>query len=444
MAPFSCRTVISPSTSSFFFFFSRNQKRPFQSWMPRKPILNIIPINATFSGAGSSDMFAVSDAVCKDETTSFGFKNLMETFWVDVQEAEERPLKLKLISEPLSTASSRLQNVAIRVELRNGCVGWGEAAATPATSAEAALAKAKEACEFLRRSSPLTLNLVLEEIGYILHGQEYASFRAGVEMALIDAVANSIDVPLWRLFGGVSNSLTTSRTIPMVSPAKSSELASKYYGKGFNTIRFEMGLNLHAELEVMKAVQIAQPHCLFILDANGKYTSEEAIMVLEKLHEMGISPVLFEQPVHKDDWNGLAYVGNVARDKYGIHVGADESCQTMNDVQRVVKENVVDFINIKLAKFGVLDTLQVIEVARKSGLNLVIDSMVATRLATGFAGHLACGLGCFKYVNLDGPLMLSDDPVFGGYEVSGAVYKFTNGRGLGGFLKQDKISHNSK
>ena len=32
-------------------------------------------------------------------------------------------------------------------------------------------------------------------------------------MALIDAVANSIDVPLWRLFGGVSNTLSTAATV---------------------------------------------------------------------------------------------------------------------------------------------------------------------------------------------------------------------------------------
>ncbi|KAM6546431.1 hypothetical protein CsatB_027167 [Cannabis sativa] len=434
MAAFRYCTVISPSTS---FFCSGNQKRAFQfqSWTPRKPILNVN--KASFSGtAGSSELVAVPDLVCnKDESSSFGFKNLMETFWVDVQEAEERPLRLKLITEPAETvSSSQLQNMAIRIELRNGCVGWGEASATPATSAEAALAKV---CEFLRRSPPLTLNLVLQQIGSILHGQEYASLRAGVEMALIDAVANSIDVPLWRLFGGVSNRLTTSITIPIVSPARASQLASKYYGQGFNTIRFDMGLNINAELEVIKAVKLAQPQCLFILDANGKYTSEEAVMVLEKLHGMGISPVLFEQPVHKDDWNGLAYVRNVARDKYGIHVGADESCQSMNDVKRVIQDKLVDFINIKLAKFGVLETLEVIDVARKSGLNLVIDSMVETRIATGFAGHLTCGLGCFKYVNLDRPLMLSEDPVFGGYEVSGAVYKFTNARGLGGFLKHE-------
>lgn len=32
-------------------------------------------------------------------------------------------------------------------------------------------------------------------------------------MALIDAVANSINVPLWRLFGGVTSTLTTGITV---------------------------------------------------------------------------------------------------------------------------------------------------------------------------------------------------------------------------------------
>ena len=112
--------------------------------------------------------------------------------------------------------------------------------------------------------------------------------------------------------------------------------------------------------------------------------------------EMAVTPILFEQPVHRDDWNGLANVCGIAREKYGIHVSADESCQSLADVQKVVHDDIVDFVNIKLAKFGVLGCLQAIEIARQSGLSLVIDSMVETRLASGFAGHLACGLGCFK------------------------------------------------
>lgn len=37
--------------------------------------------------------------------------------------------------------------------------------------------------------------------------------RAAVEMALIDAVAKSVSMPLWRLFGGVSNTITTDITV---------------------------------------------------------------------------------------------------------------------------------------------------------------------------------------------------------------------------------------
>lgn len=41
----------------------------------------------------------------------------------------------------------------------------------------------------------------------------YLKVRAGLEMALIDAVASDIGVPLWRLFGGVSNTITTDITV---------------------------------------------------------------------------------------------------------------------------------------------------------------------------------------------------------------------------------------
>lgn len=32
-------------------------------------------------------------------------------------------------------------------------------------------------------------------------------------MALIDAAANRVGIPLWRLFGGVSNTITTDITV---------------------------------------------------------------------------------------------------------------------------------------------------------------------------------------------------------------------------------------
>ncbi|KAI4324668.1 hypothetical protein MLD38_030135 [Melastoma candidum] len=375
------------------------------------------------------------------------FPTLLDTFLVHIHKAETRPLDVPLIS-PFTIANSRLDgvsNVAIRVELRNGCVGWGEAPVLPGVTAEdqdGALAKGKEACEVFMgcttdNKGGMTLGMVLEEVGRVLPGHRFASVRAGFEMALIDAAANSIRAPLYELFGGVLNAITTDITIPIVSPAEAAELASKYRKQQFKTLKLKVGKNLHTDIEVLQAIRAVHPDCSFILDANEGYKSSEAIEVLDKLNAMGVTPILFEQPVHRDDWEGLGHVTRMARDKYGVSVAADESCRGVDDVERIIEGSLANVINIKLAKLGVMGALKIIERVRASNLDLMIGGMVETRLAMGFAGHLAAGFGCFKFIDLDTPLLLAEDPVYGGYEVSGANYKFTNARGHGGFLHWD-------
>ncbi|KAH7528709.1 hypothetical protein FEM48_Zijuj05G0101100 [Ziziphus jujuba var. spinosa] len=412
---------------------------------PNHALLHCSALNPLHNSNKSRPISGLSIKMVLATPTSLGFKNLMETITVNVQRAENRPLNVPLIA-PFTIATSRLEkveNVAIRIELNNGCVGWGEAPILPFVTAEdqpTAMVKASEACEFLRRSPEMTLGSVLGEIGGILPGHEFASVRAGVEMALIDAVANSIGVPLWRLFGGASNTITTDITIPIVTPAEAAALALEYCKQGFGALKLKVGKNLNADIEVLKAIRLVHPDCMFILDANEGYKPKEAVEVLEKLHGMGVTPVLFEQPVHRDDWEGLGYVSHIARDKYGVSVAADESCRSIADVKKIVEGNLVDVLNIKLAKVGVVGALEIIEVAKASGLKLMIGGMVETRLAMGFAGQLAAGFGCFKFIDLDTPLLLSEDPVFGGYEVNGAVYKFKNARGHGGFLHWDDLA----
>ncbi|CAN6445946.1 unnamed protein product [Victoria cruziana] len=388
--------------------------------------------NASSSSSRNPHKFS-SVIVCRSTTsaTGFGFQSLRETFTVDVKQAEGRALDVPLIS-PFTIASSNLvkaENVAIRVELSNGSVGWGEAPILPSVTAEdqtLALEKAKGACDFLKNAHPKTLDYLLSEINQLLPGHAFASVRAGVEMALIDAVANSVRVPLWRLFGGASNSLTTDITIPIVLPAEAATLAAKYAKQGFKTLKLKVGKNLNADIEVLRAIKVAHPDCSFILDANEGYTVGEAIEVLEKLNELGVAPMLFEQPVHRDDWDGLGHVSKVAKEKYGVSVAADESCRSILDVKTIIYGNLADVINIKIAKFGVIGALEIIEAAKGAGLALMIGGMVETRLAMGFSGHLAAGLGCFKFVDLDTPLLLAEDPVIGGYDgniLSGLIYQ---------------------
>ncbi|KAL0743470.1 hypothetical protein Bca4012_084983 [Brassica carinata] len=387
-------------------------------------------------------------------SSSSGFKTLTENFTVKVHKAENRELNVPLLS-PFTIASSRLDsvgNVAIRIELSGGgcVVGWGEAPILPSVTAEdqpTAMVKAREACEFLKELPEMKLGHVLEKIGGILPGHRFASIvvndlkvRAGVEMAVIDAAAKSVGVPLWKLFVPFHFFLSVClmvelEIIPIVSPAEASKLATKYREEGFKTLKLKVGKNLKADIEVLQAIREVHPTCSFILDANEGYKTEEAVEVLEKLHEMKVTPVLFEQPVHRDNWEGLRRVTRVAKDRFGVSVAADESCRDLTDLKKIIKDDVVDVVNIKLAKSGILEALEVIELARSSGIELMIGGMVETRLAMGFSGHLAAGIGCFRFIDLDTPLLLTSDPVQGGYKASGAVYEFTDEGGHGGYLQ---------
>ncbi|CAA7051365.1 unnamed protein product [Microthlaspi erraticum] len=300
-----------------------------------------------------------------------GFKTLTENLTVRVQRAENRELNVPLLS-PFTIASSRLdsvRNVAIRIELSGGSVGWGETPILPSVTAEnqqTAMVKAREACEFLRELPEMKLGDVLQEIGEFLPGHRFASVRAGMEMAMVDAAARAEE--------------------------------------GFETLKLKVGKNLKADIEVLQAIREVHPTCSFVLDANEGYQTEEAVQVLQKLH-------------------GLSHVTRIAKDRFGVSVAADESCRDLSDLKRIINGDIVDVVNIKLAKTGILEALEVIELARSFGIELMIGGMVETRLAMGFSGHLAAGLGCFS------------DPVQGGYKASGAVYEYTDEGGHGRYLQ---------
>ena len=89
---------------------------------------------------------------------------------------------------------------------------------------------------------------------------------------------------------------------------------------------------------------------------------------------------------------------------------------------RIAAMGAAGVINIKLVKCGVVQALDIVSVARSAGLDLMIGGMVETRIGMGFAAHFAAGTGAFRWVDLDTPLLLAEDPVNGGYRVDGARY----------------------
>ncbi|VVB11017.1 unnamed protein product [Arabis nemorensis] len=66
-------------------------------------------------------------------------------------------------------------------------------------------------------------------------------------------------MPLWKLFGGASSTITTDIAIPIVSPAEASDLALKYRKEGFETLKLKVGKNPKADIEVLQAIHAVHP-----------------------------------------------------------------------------------------------------------------------------------------------------------------------------------------
>jgi len=331
------------------------------------------------------------------------------------------PLNIPL-HEPFTIATGRVtsvRNVLIRVTLADGTVGMGEAAPFPPSGGEtqettmaalegmATLIEGQEAAHWRPLADRLTASF-----------EHQAAARTGVEMAVFDALTRTWHMPLYQFFGGAETRLETDITIPIEAPEHMARLAQRYADQGAAVIKLKVGQELEDDIDRVLAVAEGAPDCDLILDGNQGFTPNEALDLISALSSEDVHPILFEQPVHRHDLEGLRFVTEHA----GIPVAADESVHTAADALRVVRMGAASVVNIKIMKYGIVEALHVATVCRAAHIGLMVGAMMESRLSIATSAHLVAGLGGFRYVDLDTPMLLAEERFAGGYEQDGMTY----------------------
>src|SRR5579884_1902558 len=331
------------------------------------------------------------------------------------------PLNIPLL-EPFTIATgsvSSAQNVLITLTLEDGSVGYGECSPfTPSTgeSQETALAAARGCVELLTGRDAANWRALAGMLRSTFYAQ--TTVCAGIEMALLDALTRSYGIPLYVFFGGASSAIETDLSIPMVAPEHGYELAEEAAAHGITTLKIKVGGDIRDDVARVEAIREAAPGVGLTLDANQGYTANEALLCLEALDDRDIRPLMMEQPVHKDDLEGLRYVTQHTT----VPIAADESAYSAANVAHLIAMGACNVVNIKLMKCGFVEALDIAAVCRATHTQLMIGAMMESRLATSAAAHFVAGLGGFRYIDLDTPMLLADDPFVGGYEQRGGIY----------------------
>ncbi|HTB78671.1 MAG TPA: dipeptide epimerase [Polyangiaceae bacterium] len=258
--------------------------------------------------------------------------------------------------------------------------------------------------------------------------------RAGVETALLDALARCAGAPLRALLGGerglVTRHLETDITIAIAGPERMAELAREWVARGFRALKIKVGKDVDADIRALEAIGRAAPGAKLRVDANAGYTASQAIAVARACERLGLSDAIecWEQPCAADDREGMRQVAAAVK----ATVVADESVRGPADLRDLVKNRYAGAVNLKLAKLGgVLVAVRMGLAAQAAGLAVMAGGMVETRLGMTAAAHLACALGGVDFVDLDTAWLLADDPYTGGYEAEGPHYAMPTSAGLG-------------
>jgi len=334
------------------------------------------------------------------------------------------PLNVEL-TEPFGIATgvqAVAHNVLLELELANGTVGLGEAAPFEAVSGETQA----QVLACFNDALPLLKGLDVREFR-ALSSRLWEAWSAvptavaGVEIAVFDALTRSFGVSLLDWFGRAQTQLRTDITITTSAGSEPIEAAAsaarRAVNQGFRTLKVKGGKEpIDVEIERVTAIADAAVDARLVLDANGGYTLAQALDLVAALAPLKQRIATFEQPVEREDWQGLLEVER----KGGIPVCADESLRDLSDWIRLVKLGGPSGLNIKTAKLGVVRALDVAQSARTLGFELMIGGMVETELAMSCSACLAAGLGGFTHVDLDTPLFMRERPLSGGFMQRGS------------------------
>jgi L-Ala-D/L-Glu epimerase len=307
-------------------------------------------------------------------------------------------LALYRVALPLSTALAHsqvatdvLDEVFLALTLAGGARGVAEvrgngAYATGHTAGAVIAAIAATAESLIGQDASHAVPAVLAKTGNRLAA-------ALLEAATLDALARQEGAPLWRYLGATRvPQIATHASIAFLAPSEASDRARAATRAGFRRFKIRVGADPEDDVARVTAVRQAALAANLVLDANGAWTPDEAVIMARRLAPLRID--WLEQPTATGDDAALQTV----RAGASIRVVADESVRTAEDVERLVAARAVDGVHVKLEKCGTVAELRrAVGFAKRAGLFVEIGLMDQGRLGSATIACIASTIEADAY-----------------------------------------------
>jgi len=335
-----------------------------------------------------------------------------------------RPLKVTF-----STALGKkdvMRSVIVNVKLDSGLSGLGECPTSFALKQETIpIIK-----EILTAASHLLLNTPIAEYeGKIKDLRkkyfQYPMTISGLETALFRAYLACKHESEHDRWGGIHNSLETDITIPFITDPV---LLDKWVGHmaaiGFSAFKLKVSGYIGADKiyisHIYEKLKNETEGFTIRLDGNQWYTEKSFLRLIDFLTQKYYMVELCEQPLPKTNYKGLKEI----KKRSPMPVILDETVFTAHDLMRVIQEDLGHGVNIKIAKSGISESLNIFSMAKAHSLRLMIGCMTETMTGLSTGIYFALGTGGFDYIDLDAIHFLHHKNRYGDINIEGPRYTY--------------------
>ena len=296
---------------------------------------------------------------------------------------ERSVLRLSIpLKEPFVTSAgvvSARELLLLRLEARDGTVGYGEAAPF----------EPYDGVPLERAAAALTGG----------GGRRPPQARAAEEIARLDLHARQEERPLAE---PRKDALAVNLTLAAGPPEEVAERARAGLRDGYACFKLKVGLPDDAE-RVAAVREAIGPWPALRVDANGAWSVDEAVRSIRAIEENDLE--LVEQPCRT-----LRELAEV-RQRVSTAIAADESVGSLRELRRAAELEACDVVNVKVAGAGGFKPArELLREARSHGLDAFLSSTLdgpwgiaaALQLAAAEELTLACGLATLEL--FDSPL----------------------------------------
>jgi muconate cycloisomerase len=350
--------------------------------------------------------------------------------------AEVQSLRIPVIRpHPMAIGTTHFQeNVVVKLLAENGEAGYGEA---PHMVGHSQLGETPHTVRVILRhkllpatlgQNPLNQEALALALDRAVPGNQRA--KGALMMAAYDLAGRLLDTPVYNLLGGkVRDRVPLSWSLPIVDARVAIEEGLQMIERGLRILKIKVGRpDPDQDVAVVAAVRDAIGQDIRLrIDANQAYEAKTALRVLRGVEPYGID--FFEQPVHRDDLDGMATVTRHSP----IPIMADESLKSPADLALVARKQAADYASIYIiGPGGPLHSKKMAAIAEAHRMRAYVGGALESIIGVAAGLHVAASspaidLGCELYAQFmlkedvgrqpftfeDGALLVPDGPGLG-------------------------------